>query len=55
MRLAGDGIPIFGINYKDRPEDAQRFLSELGNPYRAISRDDVSALQMAIGSSGVPE
>src|SRR3989304_2286698 len=34
MELKGKGIvPIHGLNYKDRPEDAEKWLDELGDPY----------------------
>ena len=55
MRLAADGVPIFGINYKDRPEDAQRFLGELGNPYRAIGADTTGRTAIDWGVYGYPE
>ncbi len=33
MRLARDRkVRIFGLNYKDKPEDARAWLKELGNP-----------------------
>ena len=54
-RLAARGAVIDGIAVRDRPEDVARFLARHGNPYRAIGADDVSAVQLAIGSSGVPE
>ena len=55
MRLAADGVPIFGINYKDRPEDAQRFLGQLGNPYRAIGADTTGRTAIDWGVYGYPE
>lgn len=53
--LAAQGAPIDGIAIRDRPEDVARFLARHGNPYRAIGADDLSEVQLAIGSSGVPE
>ncbi len=53
--LAEQGVPIDGVAIRDKDEDIADFLQRHGNPYRAIARDDVSALQLAIGSSGVPE
>ena len=53
--LAGQGVTIDGVAIRDKEEDIADFLERHGNPYRAIARDDVSALQLAIGSSGVPE
>ena len=53
--LAQQGVTIDGVAIRDKEEDIAAFLQRHGNPYRAIARDDVSALQLAIGSSGVPE
>ena len=53
--LAAQGVEIDGIAIRDRPEDVAAFLQRYGNPYRRIGADDVSAVQLAIGSSGVPE
>ena len=49
------GAVIAGIAIRDKPEDVAAFLARYGDPYAAIGRDDVSAVQLAIGSSGVPE
>ena len=53
--LAQQGVEIDGIAIRDRQEDVQRFLGQNGNPYTRIGADDLSAVQLAIGSSGVPE
>lgn len=53
--LARAGVAIDGIAIHDRPEDLARFLRANGNPFAAIGRDDRRAVQLAIGSSGVPE
>ena len=52
--LADEGIAIYGVNYKDRPEDAKAYLADLGSPYRALGAD---AGRMALdwGVYGVPE
>ena len=40
MALADQDVaPIHGLNYKDRPESARRWLEKLGNPYRRIGSD----------------
>lgn len=54
-QLAASGAEIDGIAIRDRPEDVAAFLQRNGNPFAAIGADDVSAVQLAIGSSGVPE
>ena len=54
-QLAAAGAEIDGIAIRDRPEDVAAFLQRYGNPFTRIGADDVSAVQLAIGSSGVPE
>jgi cytochrome c biogenesis protein CcmG/thiol:disulfide interchange protein DsbE len=53
-KLASEGVVIYGVNYKDRPEDALGFLAELGNPYTAIGADQ-SRMALNWGVYGVPE
>jgi cytochrome c biogenesis protein CcmG/thiol:disulfide interchange protein DsbE len=53
--LAAQGVQIDGIAIRDRPEDVAAFLRRNGNPYQRIGADDLSEVQLAIGSSGVPE
>lgn len=54
-RLQAAGVEIHGVAIRDRQADVQAFLARNGNPFGRIGADDVSAVQMAIGSSGVPE
>lgn len=54
-RLADEGIPIFGINYKDDPVKALAFLEELGNPYMGIGADTPGRTGIDWGLYGVPE
>ncbi len=54
--LANDSrISIVGINYKDRNDNALRFLGELGNPYRAIGVDPNGKAAIDWGVYGIPE
>lgn len=56
MQLAADPrFTIAGINYKDKPENAVRFLGSLGNPYAAIGRDESGRSAIDWGVYGVPE
>jgi cytochrome c biogenesis protein CcmG, thiol:disulfide interchange protein DsbE len=56
MRLAKEGRwVIFGINYKDSPDAAKRFLAELGNPYQRIGADRSGRISIDWGVYGVPE
>ena len=54
-QLAAAGVEIDGIAIRDHKDDLAAFLARNGNPYARIGADDVSAVQLAIGSSGVPE
>lgn len=54
--LAGDKrIRVLGINYKDAPENALKFLRDLGNPYAAIGVDERGRASIDWGVYGVPE
>lgn len=53
--LAEEGIPIYGVNYKDKPEAAMKFLAELGDPYTAIGADEAGRMALEWGVYGVPE
>jgi cytochrome c biogenesis protein CcmG/thiol:disulfide interchange protein DsbE len=55
MALAERGVPVFGINYKDAPDDAADWLAELGNPYRRIGSDRNGRVGIEWGVYGVPE
>ena len=50
-----DGVRLMGINYKDKPEDAVKWLEELGNPYERIGSDLSGRAGIEWGISGVPE
>ena len=53
--LKAQGATIVGVAIRDRPEDVAAFLARYGNPFDRIGADDLSELQLSIGSSGVPE
>ncbi len=53
--LKNQGVEIIGVAIRDRPEDVANFLGRYGNPYSRIGSDKISEVQLAIGSSGVPE
>ena len=48
-------IRIVGINYKDQPENARRFLGRYGNPFVAAGADGNGRASMEWGVYGVPE
>ncbi len=56
MRVAEEGeVPVYGINYKDAPADAKRWLAELGDPYTRIGADRDGRAGIEWGVYGVPE
>jgi cytochrome c biogenesis protein CcmG, thiol:disulfide interchange protein DsbE len=48
-------IDIVGLNNKDAPENARRFLGLLGNPYKRIGADSDGRVSIDWGGYGVPE
>lgn len=56
MGLSADKrIVVAGLNYKDTPENARRFLGSLGNPFAAIGVDATGSTTIDWGVYGVPE
>ncbi|GFE72454.1 DsbE family thiol:disulfide interchange protein [Novosphingobium sp. TCA1] len=53
--LARAGVAIEGISVRDSSEALTGFLKENGDPYQRIGADDDGKVQLALGSSGVPE
>jgi cytochrome c biogenesis protein CcmG/thiol:disulfide interchange protein DsbE len=53
--LAAMGLPVHGINYKDRQEGAEKFLAELGDPFTLIGVDRNGRAAIEWGVYGVPE
>ncbi len=48
-------ITLVGINYKDEPANALRFLGELGNPFSAVGIDPEGRSAIDWGVYGIPE
>jgi cytochrome c biogenesis protein CcmG/thiol:disulfide interchange protein DsbE len=56
MKLKGDPrFRLTGLNYKDKPANALRFLGEMGNPFAAIGADEKGRTAIDWGVYGVPE
>lgn len=49
------GVRMVGINQKDAPENAAKFLAELGNPYELVGADADGRVSIDWGVYGVPE
>jgi cytochrome c biogenesis protein CcmG/thiol:disulfide interchange protein DsbE len=56
MRLSReDHVPLYGIAYKDKPEDSAKLLAQMGDPYRRIGLDRDGRTGLDFGVYGVPE
>ena len=52
---AKTNINIIGLNYKDKKNNAIKFLNEFGNPFTKILTDPDGTISIALGAYGVPE
>ncbi|NQV57076.1 MAG: DsbE family thiol:disulfide interchange protein [Rhodospirillales bacterium] len=50
-----NAVPIHGLNYKDKPDDAQNWLDRLGDPYTRTGADISGRVAIDWGVYGVPE
>ena len=48
-------IKLIGLNYKDDPKKAKKFLKNLGNPFSIILVDKSGVLSIEFGGYGIPE
>lgn len=48
-------VPIVGLNYKDVPADALRWLAQLGDPFSHLLGDEAGDVGLDWGVYGVPE
>jgi len=55
LRALRPGAAIYGINYKDNPDAAARFLRQLGNPFDRVGEDQRGRAGVEWGVTGVPE
>lgn len=56
MRMKAEAIvPIHGLNYKDEPENAARWLNTMGDPYSRTGADNSGRVTIDWGVYGVPE
>jgi len=55
MALSAEGIAIYGIAWRDRPENANAFLDQRGNPFAGVMLDPAGQAVIAFGATGAPE
>ena len=49
------GVTLYGITYKDKPEDTMNYLAQLGNPFDKIAVDRAGRSLIDWGVYGAPE
>ena len=55
-RLTVEGtVPVYGINYKNKPQDARRWLDQMGDPYVRSGADLDGRVGIDFGVYGLPE
>jgi cytochrome c biogenesis protein CcmG/thiol:disulfide interchange protein DsbE len=55
LGLAGSGVPIYGLNWKDERPKALEWLEVLGDPYVASAVDAIGDVAIDYGVYGAPE
>ncbi len=54
IKMKEQGITIYGINYKDKPENGIKFITDLGNPFAKLGADS-GRQAIEWGVYGIPE
>ena len=54
-RIASEGFPVYGIAWKDKPDDSRAFLARFGNPYAGLGADQSGRTAIDLGVTGAPE
>ncbi|MDC3127090.1 DsbE family thiol:disulfide interchange protein [Candidatus Pelagibacter bacterium] len=50
-----NNLTILGVNFKDKKQNAKKFLNELGNPYDILAKDELGKDSVYFGIYGIPE
>jgi cytochrome c biogenesis protein CcmG/thiol:disulfide interchange protein DsbE len=54
-RIAGEGVPVYGLAWKDKPADSRAWLGRFGNPFTKVAADESGRTAIDLGVTGVPE
>lgn len=54
-RISEEGFPVYGVAWKDKPQDTRDWIAKWGNPYKAIAADEAGRTAIDLGVTGVPE
>ena len=55
LALKAQGVPIDGLDWKDKPADGARYLAQQGDPYQRVGNDESGRAGIDLGVAGVPE
>lgn len=55
ISLSEKNLKIVGINFKDKKQNANQFLNDLGNPYYLTLKDNTGKKSVDFGVYGIPE
>ncbi len=48
-------VPVYGLNYRDKPASARAWLDDAGNPYTLVVNDQDGQIALSLGVYGTPE
>lgn len=54
-RISKEGVPVYGLAWKDKPADSRDWLAKFGNPFRMVAADEAGRTAIDLGVTGVPE
>ncbi|PZN97579.1 MAG: DsbE family thiol:disulfide interchange protein [Alphaproteobacteria bacterium] len=54
-RITREGYPVYGIAWKDKPQDSREWLAKFGDPYKTVAADEAGRTAIDLGVTGVPE
>ncbi|HEX4741812.1 MAG TPA: DsbE family thiol:disulfide interchange protein [Caulobacteraceae bacterium] len=55
LGLKAQGVPIDGLDWKDKSADAEKYLTQQGDPYQRVGNDESGRAGIDLGVAGVPE
>ena len=55
MGLKDQGVPIYGLDWKDKPADGAAWLGQFGDPYLKTANDENGRTGIDLGVTGAPE
>jgi cytochrome c biogenesis protein CcmG/thiol:disulfide interchange protein DsbE len=54
-RISKEGVPVYGLAWKDKPVDTRAWLAKFGNPFTKVASDEAGRTAIDLGVTGAPE